>query len=197
MNALQLGEPSWDVICDILYVISANISYYEQTSSLPKDHILPNAFHETLNIIEGMLQRNETGANPDIFYALIETVSDDRSEVSVLHLIDYMAMKISASKPEWLTSLDKFIQRFYKMPNVNIRIKAIQTLMQIMDTNRAAYEEEILERIVMSHFANVHQEANVEVRIAVGRMLVDFSAHCDTKRCLELLDMVEKVSFYF
>lgn len=166
----------------------------EKTSALPKDHIVQHAFHETLTVIEGMLQKNEIAADPDPFYALIEAVSDDRTELSVLHLIDYKALKISATKPEWLQAMHKFMDRFYRNIRTNsIRVKAVQTLVQIMDINRAAYEEEILERVVIPHFIGVHLEPDMVVRTAVAKLLVDFAWHCDSKRCLELLDIIEKL----
>lgn len=165
----------------------------EKTSALPKDHIVQTAFHETLSIVETMLQNNEIAADPDPFYALIEEVSEDRSEMSVLHLIDYKALKISATKPEWLQAMYRFMDRFYRMRTISIRVKAVQTLSQMMDVNRAAYEEEILERVVIPHFAGVHHETDMLVRTSVAKLLVDFAWHCDTKRCLELLDIIEKV----
>lgn len=166
----------------------------EKTSALPKDHIVQQTFHETLTVIEAMLQKNEIAADPDPFYALIEAVCEDRTELSVLHLIDYKALKISATKPEWLQAMYKFMERFYRnMRTASIRVKAVQTLVQIMDINRAAYEEEILERVVIPHFTGVHLEAEMAVRTAVAKLLVDFAWHCDTKRCLELLDIIEKL----
>lgn len=165
----------------------------EETTSLSKDHIVQTSFHETINIIEGLLQKNEIAANPDRIYKLIEAVCEDRSEISCMHLINYASSKISATKPEWLLALYNFIERFYSMKNVNIRVKALQSLIQIMDINRAAYEEEILERVVIPHFSNVHMETDINVRSAVGKLLIDFTWHCDSKRCLELLDIIEKV----
>lgn len=166
----------------------------EQTTSLPKDHIVQTSFHDTLNMIEAMLQQNEIAANPDRIYKLIEVVCEDRSEVSCMHLINYASSKISATRPEWLLALHNFMERFYSMKNVNIRVKALQSLIQIMDINRAAYEEEILERVVIPQFSNVHLESDITVRSAVGKLLIDFTWHCDSKRCQELLDIIEKVS---
>lgn len=57
----------------------------------------------------------------------------------------------------------------------------------------AAYEEEILERIVIPLFFNIHLENETSVRTSVGELLLDFVSHCDTKRSLELLDVVEKL----
>lgn len=57
----------------------------------------------------------------------------------------------------------------------------------------AAYEEEILERIVIPLFSDIHHENETSVRTCVGKLLLDFVSHCDTKRSLELLDVVEKL----
>lgn len=57
----------------------------------------------------------------------------------------------------------------------------------------AAYEEEILERIVIPLFSDIHHENETSVRTSVGKLLLDFVSHCDTKRSLELLDVVEKL----
>lgn len=57
----------------------------------------------------------------------------------------------------------------------------------------AAYEEEILERIVIPLFSDIHHENETSVRTSVGKLLLDFVSHCDTKRSLELLDVIEKL----
>lgn len=140
-----------------------------------------------------MLQRNEAATDPDTIYAVIEYVCEDRSEKSVIQLMEYKATKISPTEPQWLHTLQCFIERFFNMRNISIRNQSIQVLSQVMETNRAAYEEEILERIVIPLFANVHQEGDASVRTSVGKLLIGFIAHCDTKRSLELLDIVEKI----
>lgn len=42
-------------------------------------------------------------------------------------------------------------------------------------------------------FSNIHHENETSVRTSVGKLLLDFVSHCDTKRSLELLDVVEKL----
>lgn len=56
-----------------------------------------------------------------------------------------------------------------------------------------AYEEEILERIVIPLFSNIHHELDPNVRSCVGELLIDFVCHCETKRSLELLDIIERL----
>jgi Tuberin/Rap/ran-GAP len=64
---------------------------------------------------------------------------------------------------------------------------------EIATINRACYEDEILEKVVIVIFSDIAQEADVKVRMAVCKLLMEICSHCDTKRCLELLDVVEKV----
>lgn len=58
---------------------------------------------------------------------------------------------------------------------------------------RSSYEEEILESIVIPIFSNIANEPDPSIRTKVGKMLVNFVVHCDTKRSIELLDIVEKL----
>lgn len=155
--------------------------------------MVQSSFHDTLNIIEAYLLHNEIAANPENMYALIEIVSNDRPESSVFQLMKYMTLKISATQPNWLQSLSSFVERFFRMTNLNVRLKVIQVLNEIMQDNRASYEEEILERVVMQHFQNIHLESDCIVRAAVSKLLLDFACNCETKRCLDLLDIIEKV----
>ncbi|XP_055530935.1 tuberin isoform X2 [Wyeomyia smithii] len=188
-SGAELNEPTWDIICDIMTEISYNLSKHK----LPLENNVVKHFHETLDLIEELLQRNDINADPEKIYGLIEKVSNERPECSVKRLIEYMTMKISATRPQWLLELCSFMDRFYKMKNTMIRVYAVQALVRVMQLNRAAYEEEILERIVMVHFAGVVHETDLEVRTAVAKALIEFILHCDTKRCFELLEIVGKM----
>lgn len=59
--------------------------------------------------------------------------------------------------------------------------------------HRSAYEEEILESIVIPTFANIAHEADAKIRTSVGDLLLKFVTQCDTKRSIELLDIIEKL----
>ncbi|XP_058838559.1 tuberin isoform X2 [Topomyia yanbarensis] len=185
----ELNEPTWDIICDIMTEISSNLAKYR----LPNENQIVKHFHETLDLIEELLERNDINADPEKIYGLIEKVSNERPEASVKGLIEYMTLKISATRPQWLLELCSFMDRFYKMKNTMIRVYAVQALVRIMTINRAAYEEEILERIVMVHLGGVIHETDAEVRKAVASALIEFISHCDTKRCFELLEIVGKM----
>ncbi|XP_017861847.1 PREDICTED: tuberin [Drosophila arizonae] len=190
----ELSEIIWDLICDIMSAIVDNIEEYER-SGVNKDrlHHLQINFHENIDCIEKLLKNDRTQilCNVDRIYDLIERVADRRPEASVLNLIDYRTQRVSATRPEWLTCLSQFVHRYYRMSNVNVRKKIIHSLEQIMNQNRYSYEEEILDRVVVPQLAQIYQEPSVQVREAVASALSNFAIHCDTKRCLELLDILE------
>lgn len=183
------------VLCDCSLKYTTNISQFIERSGVNKDRLyhLQINFHENIDCIEKLLQdeRAQVLGNVDRIYDLIERVADRRSEASVLGLIDYRTRRVTATRPEWLQVLTQFVRRYYRMANVNVRIKTIDSLVQIMNQNRSCYEEEILDRVVVTQLAQIHQEPSVQVRMAVARALSNFAAHCDTKRCMELLDILE------
>ncbi|EDW70416.2 tuberin [Drosophila virilis] len=194
ISKYKLSEIIWDLICDIMSAIVDNIEEYERLG-VNKDRLchLQINFHENIDCIEKLLQddRAQILCNVDRIYDLIERVADRRSEASVLALIDYRTRRLTATRPEWLLCLTQFVHRYYRMANVNVRIKTIDALVQIMNQNRYSYEEEILDRVVVPQLAQIHQEPSVQVRTTVARALSNFAAHCDSKRCLELLDILE------
>ncbi|XP_055383497.1 tuberin [Condylostylus longicornis] len=188
----DLSEHVWDVVCDILLSIADNIYFYE-CNGMSKENALKTKYHEAIDKIEDMLHSNEICINTEVIYDLIEKIAESRPIQSVLNLIEYRSLKISATRPEWLQILREFIQRFYHIPNTEIRVETVYALIKIMDTNRAGYEEEILERVVIPEFHNISSEEDLKVRNAVAKALTDFSLHCETKRCGELLDILEKI----
>lgn len=103
---------------------------------LPHDRVIQNAFHETLNKIEQLLQQNEAATDPDKIYDVIDYVGEDRSAESIIQLIEYKAMKISPTQPAWLQTLYNFMNRFFNMRNIKIRNQSIQVMSRVMQTNR-------------------------------------------------------------
>lgn len=109
-------------------------------------------------------------------------------------LIHHKFKNISVTRIHWLKHLHRFVERFYKHHvNINVRVKTIDYLKEVLDLNRSGYEEEILEKVIIVIFADIAQENEIKVRIAASALLLDICYHCDTKRSLELLDILEKV----
>ena len=138
--------------------------------------------------------KENINANEDKIYSVIERISNKRPESSVINLINHKASKLNSMMPNWLKHLNIFMERFYRNEaNQNIRLATIEHLKEIIALNRTCYEEEILEKVVIVIFSDIAQEHDVKIRVAVCKLLLEICSHCDTKRCLELLDVLEKV----
>lgn len=178
--------------------ISKTSNHHNSPTDTKEMNINPNhvkePFHKTIDDIEQRLKSNSINADLDHFYDLIEKISDNRSDESVKELIKYRSSQINTTRPQWLQSLQEFIKRFYNTRNADIRIQIINSLIEIMDANRAAYEEEILERVVIPEFTNViTREKDMHVRLAIINALISFAIHCDTRRCCDILEMLQSI----
>lgn len=109
-------------------------------------------------------------------------------------LLYYKYKAISVTRPNWLKNLNLFMDRFYRPATFspNIRVKAIEYLKEIIEVNRSSYEEELLEKIIVI-FADVAHDPDIRVRIEVSKLLLEICQFCETKRCLEVLDILEKI----
>lgn len=166
----------------------------ERTNELPRDsRIIQDAFHEALDKVEVLVRQNEAATDPQTIYDVIEYVCEQRPEQSVIQLMEYKMAKISPTQRQWLQELHAFMLRFYHMRSYNICNRALQMLQAIMDVNRSSYEEEILESIVIPIFANIPHEPDSTIRSNVAKLLMNFVIQCDTKRSIELLDIVDKL----
>jgi len=59
--------------------------------------------------------------------------------------------------------------------------------------SRAIYEDDLIERIVIPHLQHIDTDCDIIVRNAASQLLVDLCVECENKRCLELMDILEKV----
>jgi len=58
---------------------------------------------------------------------------------------------------------------------------------------RSRYEDELIERIVVPYMQHVDIDLDITIRTITANLLIDLCLECDTKRCIELLDILEKV----
>lgn len=112
------------------------IEIAERNDGLPQENVIKSAYHEALDKIEQLLQRNEAATDPHTIYDVIEYVCESRSEESIMHLMEYKASKITPTQTQWLQELCTFMTRFFNMQNKRIREKSLQVLQRIMDNNR-------------------------------------------------------------
>lgn len=188
----DLSELAWDIIMEILNRALSNI---ERDKSLAENSDLIVRFHTIFDNLENLThQGHSLNINEDKVYAVIERISNKRPEASLIKLVNHKASKINSMSSCWLRQLLIFMERFYRHEKSQaIRLVTIEHLKEIIVLNRACYEEEILEKIVIVIFSDIAQEPDVKIRVAVCRLLLEICSHCDTKRCLELCDILEKV----
>lgn len=186
-----LSEVTWDLICDILEALAENVRTFERQQG---NAAIQRVCRETVDACEALLQEGRIQANPARFYGLIERTVDQRSERSVALLMDYRMRGLVATRPQWIAALFRFLETHYRTERrTAIRVKAVDCLQAVVAMNRAAYEDELLERVILVQWsgATLAAEKDVRVKVAVARLLIDFARHCDSKRCVELLHILE------
>ncbi|XP_033337917.1 TSC complex subunit tuberin isoform X3 [Megalopta genalis] len=187
----ELWDPTWSIILDIIEEV---ISHTE-TSNQPATRQVSTSLHETINSIENLLDNNRYNGCVQRFYELVDRCSNTRPEASVLKLIEYRAHTIGPTHHHWQTRLANLMDRYYKMETrTNVRVKVLEVLTNVIQVNsRSRYEDELIERIVVPYFQHIDADSDITIRNSVAYLLVDLCLECDTKRCLELLDIIEKL----
>ncbi|XP_017881114.1 tuberin isoform X2 [Ceratina calcarata] len=186
----ELWDPTWSIILDIIEEVISHI----ETSNQPATRQVSVNLHETINSIENLLDSSHYNGCVQRFYDLVERCSDTRPECSVLKLIEYRAHTIGPTHYQWQPRLAGLMERYYKIETrTNVRVKVLEVLTNVIQVNRSRYEDELIERIIVPYFQHVDMDPDIIIRNGVAHLLVDVCLECDTKRCLELLDILEKV----
>ncbi|XP_076749493.1 TSC complex subunit tuberin isoform X3 [Xylocopa sonorina] len=186
----ELWDPTWSIILDIIEEVIA----HTETSNQPATRQVFVSLHETINSIENLLDSNHYNGCVQRFYYLVERCSDTRSENSVLKLIEFRAGTIGPTHYQWQSKLATLMERYYRIETrTNVRMKVLDVLTNVVQVNRSRYEDELIERIIVPYFQHVDMDPDITIRNGVTHLLVELCLECDTKRCLELLDILEKV----
>ncbi|KAF7385574.1 hypothetical protein HZH68_014004 [Vespula germanica] len=186
----ELHEPTWSIILDII----EEIIVHTETSNQPATKQVSISLHETINNIENLLDINHYNGYVQRFYNLVERCSNVRSESSVLKLIEYRASRINPMHHHWQSRLLSLMELYYKTDTrTNIRVKALDVLANVIQVNRSQYEDELIERIVVPYLQHVDMDPDITIRNVAAYLLVDLCVECETKRCLEFLDILEKI----
>ncbi|XP_011497969.1 PREDICTED: tuberin [Ceratosolen solmsi marchali] len=187
---IELEQPTWSIILDIIEQVIA----HTESSNQPATKQVSTSLHVTISSIENLLDNNCYNGNVQRFYELVERCSDARPEDSVLKLIDYRASLIGPTCYQWQSKLSSLIERYYKIEaRTNIRVKVLDVLSDVIQINRSRYEDELIERIVVPHLQHVETDSDVTIRNCAVHLLVDLCLECESKRCMELLDILERI----
>ncbi|XP_039314149.1 tuberin isoform X1 [Solenopsis invicta] len=186
----ELWDPTWSIILDII----EEIIIHTEISNQPATKQVSTSLHETITNIESLLDANNYNGCIQRFYDLVERCSDSRPEGSVLKLIEYRASMIGPTYHQWQTKLGSLMERYYKNETrTTIRMKVLDVLTNVIYFNRSRYEDELIERIVVPYTQHVDIDSDMAIRTVTANLLIDLCLECDTKRCIELLDILEKI----
>ncbi|XP_050296204.1 tuberin isoform X2 [Anthonomus grandis grandis] len=189
----ELLDSSWMIILQIishlLYIARTEHSHHKMVE-------FKSIVMTTMNSMENLIEMGHYNGDLKSYYKLVEECALDRPDESILKLLDYLSKNINPLQHLWMTNLYNLLYKYFK-PEMKscIRIKVIQILTDIFKLNREQYEEELIERIVIPHMTHVITENNILIRTSVIKMLLEMCSCCDSKRCLELLDILEKLLF--
>lgn len=158
-----------------------------------KPQIKP-VINEIMNSIENYIEKGLYNGNLESYYALVEEFSADRPTESILKLIKHRSLCIMPTHHLWMTNMYNLLHKYFKKDaRTEIRLKALEPIMMVYQIFKGQYEDELIERIIVPHMTSVVTDRDTMVRTAVVKMLVEMCRMCESKRCLELLDILEKV----
>ncbi|XP_059490501.1 tuberin isoform X2 [Neocloeon triangulifer] len=184
----DLSDPAWHIVLGILEIAMILI----QKMNPPNVNVATVA-HDLLTDIEALHERGDFRGDVGRFFNIIASCASTRPEISILHLITYLAADFTPTKHKWLTKLSDFVERyFWQETRSNIRVKVLDVISSVVHANRALYEEELLERVLTQLDPNVAKDPDLVVRNASVQLLVELCLECENKRCLELLELIDK-----
>ncbi|XP_044760648.1 tuberin isoform X2 [Coccinella septempunctata] len=191
---LELSKPAWSTVLDIIQHVQNSL---ESNIGQQPSNLIVTPMHETLDMIENLIDTGCFSGSLRQYFDIIKNCANSRPESSVLRLIEYMSRDIISTEQCWLTNLNHLLNKFFKSDEIrtDIRLAALNVLSGVAHLNRKSYEEELIDNIVIPHCTNIVNDTNITVRSAVAKCLLSLCVSCETKRCVEMLDILEKLMF--
>ncbi|KAL3274359.1 hypothetical protein HHI36_015757 [Cryptolaemus montrouzieri] len=191
----ELQHAAWASILEIIKHVNNSVeNNLGQSTSVS----IVTSLHETLSIIECLIERGNFNGPIELFFDIIEECAGSRPESSVLKLMNHLSKNIVPTEHFWLSNLNNLLNKYFKSDEVrtNVRLAALDVLANIVDLNRGNYEDELIERIVIPHCMNIMNDSNIIIRSAVAKTLLNLCKSCESKKCVEMLDIIEKMLFH-
>ncbi|KAH1016696.1 hypothetical protein HUJ04_007876 [Dendroctonus ponderosae] len=188
----ELLDSSWSIILLIILRI------FRIANTEPNPHKLEFKIisMNTLNTIENYIELGKYNGNIKSYYKVVEECSADRPDQSILRLLEHHSRNVNPMQHLWITNLYNLMHKYFRNEvRTTIRVKVLHILMDVFKLNREQYEEELLERILIPHLSLVVNDYDVFIRTSVIKLLIEVCTVCESKRCIELLDILEKFLF--
>nr|CAD7441251.1 unnamed protein product [Timema bartmani] len=188
---LELKDPAWDLVLSIMEAIIEHIETDSRTSPASQ---VTSTLHDTICTIEQLMELGQFHGSVRRVFELIERCSPVRPEASVLRLIMFLSNNIIPIRSDWIQKLHSLVDKYFKQETrTTIRVRALDVLSNVISLNRPAYEDELIELIVVPQLQHIECDPDILVRNVAAQLLVDLALECENKRCLELLDILEKL----
>ncbi|CAG9773906.1 unnamed protein product [Ceutorhynchus assimilis] len=188
-HGLVLMDSSWSVIIRII----SNILCIANTEPNPHNIDLKSIIMSSMNTIENYIELGQYNGHIGSYYKLLEECAIDRPDESILKLLEHLSKHLNPCDHLWLNQLNNLFVVFFRSEmRPVIRLKVLQILTDIFKLNKEQYEEDIIDKIVIVHTSLVVNDHDMLVKTSVIKMLVEMCMFCESKRCLELLDILER-----
>ncbi|EFX68537.1 putative tuberous sclerosis 2 isoform 3-like protein [Daphnia pulex] len=185
LDGANLVGLAWDWILEILD------HFLQFGEEYPK---VRQVFLELLSDVQDLVERGVYMGSVELFFATMERGLPYLNESSVVLLMNFQLEKIKPSQPNWISNLNKYIQRFYvEEKRIQPRFRILDMIESTVVTQRRLHDEELLELVLLPLFQNLHLEHDVSVREKAVDLIVSLCHHCNSKHCTGLLDVLERI----
>lgn len=180
---VELQEPSWDIILKMLAVAVRHGNCFAP-------------LNDTLNIIEQLIEDGHFNGRVESVYAIVAACAQNRPEASIMRLIGHLSDDIHPVRHAWLMKLNDLLQNYYRVEKerrTNVRLKALDVLVNVVQLHRVYFEDEIIDKVVIPHFLHLHLDGDYKIRSAGASLLIRLCTTCESRRCSEMLDILERL----
>lgn len=111
-------------------------------------------------------------------------------------MLQYKAAQLlHSSKASWFSNLISFTEKYYRNETrAGVKVKALNHITNVCLSNRDTHEEDLIEKIILPYLKNLETETDVKVRQIGSQFIVDFVLQSSSKKCHDLLHILERVN---
>ena len=150
--------------------------------------------HNIISTFERLVIEKKYVGSKHRLYGVIDQCSHDRPEQSIVNLLSYRSNEIYPTKQGWIDTLNELMQKYFRHEKrTNIRIKALEIMMDVLRSNRQIYEEEIILRVVIPLLDIIDQESYDNVTVHTINALATICKESSTRHCLDILEAFSRV----
>lgn len=190
-SSKELLGMTWDLILEIINKLLTHSEIVPVSSSSPLR--LSVNVYDLIATIEQLHEAGIYKGSVNRLYELIEK-SSHLPEQLVLRLIDYKTQFLHSSQENWLNNMNQLMLKYFRNEKRTvIRCKVLNVLSHVFTTNRYLYEDELIDNIVLPFLLQLELDPDITIRTDAVKLLVKIIQDCSSKKCLDLLDIIEKV----